>query len=447
MEHLQPYAALAIFGVAFALIASEKVHRVAVVLGAAGLMTVLGLIPGSDVFYSAHAGIDWDVIFLLLGMMIIVGVLKQTGVFEFLGVWAAKASKGRPYRLLVLLMIVTAVASPFVDNVTTVMLVAPVTIAVCRMLGLAPAPYLIAEVLAANIGGAATLVGDPPNIIIASRAGLDYNDFLVHMTPITVIVFVAFVLLARVLFRRDFAVVAGIARTGSGSTGSGVSPPDATLAALDAGSRITDRALLWRSLAVLAVVTVAFSLHAVIHVEPAIVALLGAGAMVLVARQPIAGVLREVEWTTLVFFMGLFVMVGGLVDTGVIAAAGDAAAAWVGDDLLLAATLLIFGSALLGAFFDNIPYVTAMSPIVEDIAAHAPAHLVDPLWWAFALGADFGGNGTAVAASANIVVLGIAARAGERIGFWQFTRYGIVTTVMSTVLAWLYVWLRYFVLG
>jgi Na+/H+ antiporter NhaD/arsenite permease-like protein len=429
MEHWQPIAAIAIFAVAFGLIASEKVHRVAVVLGAAGLMTVLGLIPGSDVFYSPHAGIDWDVVFLLLGMMIIVGVLKQTGVFEFLGVWAAKASRGRPYRLLVLLMLITAVASPFVDNVTTVMLVAPVTIAVCRMLGFQPAPYLIAEVLAANIGGAATLVGDPPNIIIGSRANLSYNDFLVHMLPITVIVFVAFVLLARVLFRSAFASGPGIAL-----------PPD-----LDARSKITDMGLLWRSLVILALVTIAFTLHAVIHVEPAIVALLGAGAMVLVAKQPMSNVLREVEWTTLVFFMGLFVMVGGLVDTGVIETVGAWAADWIDGDMLLASTVLIFGSALLGAFFDNIPYVTAMSPVVEDIVAAASGDPgVQAVWWAFALGADFGGNGTAIAASANIVVLAIAAREGERISFWRFTKYGIVTTLMSVGLAWVYVWFRYF---
>jgi len=443
MDHWQPIAAIAIFGVAFALIASEKVHRVAVVLGAAGLMTVLGLIPGSDVFYSPHAGIDWDVIFLLLGMMIIVGVLKQTGLFEFLGVWAAKASKGRPYRLLVLLMLITAVASPFVDNVTTVMLVAPVTIAVCRMLGFSPIPYLIAEVLAANIGGAATLVGDPPNIIIASRANLSYNDFLVHMLPITVIVFIAFVLLARVMFRTSFA----LAGTGGGGGAGGRGPVDTppAILALDARSKITDTRLLWRSLVVLALVTVAFTLHAVIHVEPAIVALLGAGAMVLVARQPMSNVLREVEWTTLVFFMGLFVMVGGLVDTGVIATVGGWAADWIDGDMLLASTVLIFGSAVLGAFFDNIPYVTAMSPIVEDIVASASGAIgTDAVWWAFALGADFGGNGTAIAASANIVVLAIAAKEGERISFWRFTKYGIVTTLMSVGLAWVYVWLRYF---
>jgi Na+/H+ antiporter NhaD/arsenite permease-like protein len=423
-------AAIAIFAVAFARIATEKLNRVAVALGAAGLMTLLGLVPGSDVFYSPHAGIDWDVIFLLLGMMIIVGVVKQTGLFEYLGIWAAQRSRGRPYRLLVLLMAITAVASPFLDNVTTVMLVAPVTISVCRLLGIPAAPYLIAEVLASNIGGAATLIGDPPNIIIGSRAGLGFNDFLVHMTPITVVLFVVFVLMARVMFAKALARA----------------PHNfGAVADLDPRTKITDPGLLVRCLAVLGVVMVAFTLHTVIHVEPAIIALLGAGVMVLVSRVSAAQYLGEVEWASLVFFMGLFVMVGGLVDTGVIHQIGLWAGDAVGGDYFVAATGLIFGSAVLGAFFDNIPYVATMAPIVEDIVARAPdAGTGQALWWAFALGADLGGNGTAVAASANIVVLGLAAKAGQPISFWQFTKYGIVTTIVTTLIAWGYVWLRYF---
>ncbi|MFI5910626.1 SLC13 family permease [Dactylosporangium sp. NPDC051541] len=423
-------AAIVIFTIAFALIATEKIHRVAVALFAAGLMALLGLVPGKDVFFSEHAGIDWNVIFLLLGMMIIVGVIKQTGLFEFLAIWAAKRSRGRPYRLFVLLLTITAVASPFLDNVTTIMLVAPVTVLVCRKLGISAVPYLIAEALASNIGGAATLIGDPPNIIIGSRAGLTFNDFIVNMAPIVVVLFVLFVLLGWVMFRKRFEY-----------------HPErvAEVMALDERASIRDRGLLWRCLAVLALVVTGFGLHAVIHVEPAIIALLGAGLMVLVARVPTEAYLEEVEWGTLVFFMGLFVMVGGLVETGVIHSIGSWASARVGDDYFLAATGLLFGSAILGAFFDNIPYVATMAPIVEDLVATTP----DPatgrsLWWAFALGADFGGNGTAVAASANLVVLGIAAKSGEPISFWQFTRYGIVTTLMTTVIAWLYVWLRYF---
>jgi Na+/H+ antiporter NhaD/arsenite permease-like protein len=429
----QAITSLAIFAVAFILIATEKVHRTAVALAGAAAMVVLGFVPGEEVFYSHHTGVDWNVIFLLLGMMIIVGVIKHTGVFEFLGVWAAQRSKGRPYRLLVLLMGITALASPFLDNVTTVMLVAPVTVAVCRRLDISPAPYLIAEVLASNIGGAATLIGDPPNIIIASRAGLSFNDFLIHMTPIVALLFALFVVMARFLFRKSF-----------------VYHPEkvAQVMAMDARASITDARKLVRCLIVLGLVMVMFTLHAVLHLEPAVVALLGAGAIVLVSRDWTNGYLKEVEWSTLVFFMGLFVMVGALVNTGIIGAVGEWAVRTVGDNYLGAANSLLFGSAVVGAVFDNIPYAATMAPIVEGLAAQT----TDPttsqaLWWSFALGADLSGNGTAIAASANVVVLGIAAREKVPITFGQFTKYGAITTLATTLVAWVYVWLRYFVLG
>lgn len=428
---MRPLVALGIFGLAFFYIATEKANKVKVVLiGAAGML-VLGLAPGTEVFFSEHEGIDWNVIFLLLGMMIVIGIIKQTGVFDYLGIWAAKRSRGQPYRLMVLLMIITAVASPFLDNVTTIMLVAPVTIVVCERLRIPPQPYLIAEVLASNIGGAATLIGDPPNIIIGSRAGLSFNDFLVHMTPIVVIVFVLFVLLSRFLFRKSFRY----------------NPEQvAAVLALQERRAIRDPWLLARCLAVLAVMVAGFTLHSVLHLEPSLVALIGAGVMLLVARADVSDVLREVEWSTLVFFMGLFVMVSGLVHTGVIEAIGDWAVAAIGDQYLLAATALLFGSGVLGAFFDNIPYVATMTPVVEGVVEQTPDHRTgQALWWAFALGADFGGNGTAVAASANVVALGIASRSGHHITFWQFTRYGIVVTALSIGLAWVYVWLRYFV--
>ncbi|MFI7451457.1 ArsB/NhaD family transporter [Nonomuraea sp. NPDC049714] len=422
--------ALTVFVVAFFFIATEKVNKVKVVLVAAGVMAVFGLIPGAEVFFSEHEGIDWNVIFLLFGMMIIVGIIKQTGVFDYLAIWAAKKSQGRPYRLMVMLMAITAIASPFLDNVTTIMLVAPVTIMVCARLAIPAAPYLIAEVLASNIGGAATLIGDPPNIIIGSRAGLTFNDFLVHMAPIVVVVFAVFVLMTRVMFRRSFHY-----------------NPDrvAEVMALQERRAITDPKLLLRCMIVLALVVAGFGLHAVVHVEPSMVALLGAGLMMLVARPDVNETLREVEWPTLVFFMGLFVMVAGLVHTGVIATVGTWAVGAVGDNFFGAATALLFGSAVLGAFFDNIPYVATMTPIVEGLVAQAPdAGTGQALWWAFALGADFGGNGTAVAASANVVAIGIAARSGQPISFWQFTKYGLLVTAVSSVMAWGYVWLRYF---
>ncbi|WP_236791896.1 SLC13 family permease [Amycolatopsis sp. GM8] len=422
--------ALAVFVVAFFFIATEKADKVKVVLIAAGVMAVLGLIPGTDVFYSEHTGIDWNVIFLLLGMMIIVGIVKQTGVFDYLAIWAAKKARGRPYPLMVMFMTITAIASPFLDNVTTIMLVAPVTVVVCNRLRIPAQPYLIAEVLASNIGGAATLIGDPPNIIIGSRAGLGFTDFLVHMAPIVAVIFGAFVLFTKVLFRKAFRY-----------------HPEhvAAVMALQERRAITDPVMLRRCLIVFGAIVLCFALHSVLHLAPSIVALVGAGVMLLVTRADLGDVLAEVEWPTLVFFMGLFVMVAGLGYTGVIETAGNQTARLFGDNHFAAATALLFGSSALGAFFDNIPYVATMTPVVEGMVADvADPATGEALWWAFALGADFGGNGTAVAASANVVAIGIAARAGHPISFWQFTRYGIVVTILSTAIAWGYVWLRYF---
>lgn len=421
--------ALAIFVAAFVLIATEKINKVIVVLVASAAMVVAGVSPANEIFYSHEVGIDWDVILLLLGMMIIVGVLRQTGVFDFLGIWAGKKSKGHPYRLMVMLMLITAVASPILDNVTIILLVVPVTVVVCNRLHVAAQPYIIAEILAANIGGAATLIGDPPNIIIGNRANLSFNDFLVHMLPIVALTFVLFVILTRWMFRNEFEY----------------HPEQAdSLMTLQEKRAITDRTLLVKSLVVLVLVVVGFTLHSVLGVQPSIIALIGALVMVLVTGVEVKDVLAEVEWETLVFFAGLFILVGGLVHTGVIESIGQWAIGAVGHNYTLASGTLLFGSALVGAFFDNIPYATTMAPIVDVLVNEGS----DPrdggfLWWAFALGADFGGNGTAVAASANVVGIGLANRSGHKISFWHFTKYGIITTIFSTVVAWAYVYLRY----
>jgi Na+/H+ antiporter NhaD/arsenite permease-like protein len=426
-------AALSIFIVSYALIATERVHRVAAALGGVAAMTVIGVVDAETAFFDQHTGIDWNVIFLLFGMMVIVGVLKQTGLFEFLALWAAKKSGGHPYKLLVLLILVSATVAPILDNVTCVLLVAPVTLSVCRRLGLPSAPYLISLILASNIGGTSTLIGDPPNIIIASRAGLSFNDFLIHSLPLTIVLLGGFILMARWLFRRDLSTPVEV---------------DGALSDLRPADAITNMRLLVRCLVVLALVMVAFGLHTVLHLDPSVVAMLGAGATVLVSRTTPEEFLEEVEWGTLAFFMALFVLVGALVKVGVIGEIGRVAADAMGDRELLGASALLFGSALVGAFVDNIPYTAATVPIVADMVAATPSSGADsPLWWALVFGADLGGNTTAVAAGANVVVLGIAAKAGEPISFWQFTKYGVVVTVATLVAAWLYVYLRYFALA
>ena len=423
-------AAISIFLISYALIATERVHRVAAALGGVAGMAVIGLVDAETAFFDERTGVDWNVIFLLFGMMVIVGVLKQTGLFEFLALWAARTSGGHPYKLLVLLVLVTATVAPILDNVTCVLLVAPVTLSVCRQLGLSPMPYLVSLVLAANLGGPSTLIADPPNIIIGSRAGLTFDDFLVHSLPLTVVLLVGYILFARVLFRRYLSTSVDI---------------DGVLGDLHPRDAITNLRLLVRCLVVLGLVMVAFSLHTVLHLDPSIVAMMGAGVTVLVSRTTPEEFLAEVEWPTLAFFMALFVLVGSLVEVGVIGDLGELAAEWMGDRELLGATALLFGSGVFGAFVDNIPYSTAMVPIVEEMVAATPhSGAESPLWWAFVWGADLGGNATAVAAGANVVVLGIAAKAGEPISFWGFTKYGIVVTASSLAIAWLYLYLRYF---
>lgn len=424
-----------VFLVTYVFIATEKVHRVAAALGGVAAMTVIGLVDAESAFFTEETGIDWNVIFLLFGMMVIVGILKHCGLFEFLALWAARRSRGEPKRLLTLLILVTAAISPILDNVTTVLLVAPVALSVCARLELSPAPYLISLVLASNIGGMATLIGDPPNIIIASRADLTFNDFLIHSLPLTVVMIGALIYLLRFVFRK--ALVADV----SSDTG------ERLAAELDPASAITDRGRLYRALGVLVLVMVAFGMHTVLHLDPSVVAMMGAGAMVVATGATSEEFLAEIEWATLAFFMALFVLVGGLVEVGVIGDVGAWAADLMGGHDFIAATVLLFGSAIVGGFVDNIPYTAATVPIVGDLVAASGGGSDSPLWWAFVFGADLGGNTTAVAAGANVVVLGIAAKAGHPISFWQFTRIGLVVTFLSLLMAWGYVALRYFALA
>jgi Na+/H+ antiporter NhaD/arsenite permease-like protein len=421
---------IAVFVGAYILIATERIHRVAAALGGAGLMVVLGVVDAETAFFSEETGVDWNVIFLLLGMMIIVSVLKETGLFEYVAIWAAKRARGRPFAVMVLLVLITAVASALLDNVTTVLLIAPVTLLVCERLGVPPVPFLIAEVLASNIGGTATLIGDPPNIIIASRADLSFNDFLVNLAPIVVLLLAVFVLMCRFLFRSAFSYDAERA---------------AAVMDLDEREVIRDPRLLVRSLVVLVGVLAGFVLHSVLHLDPSIVALLGAGVLVAITRVEPGEFLQEVEWSTLVFFMGLFIMVGALVEVGVIESLGEQLTEAVGDNFFLAATVLLWGSALLSGIVDNIPYVATMTPLVQGIVDSGNGSSeARALWWALALGADLGGNATAVGASANVVVLGIAAKNGHPISFWRFTKYGLVVAFVTILIAWPYLYLRYY---
>jgi Na+/H+ antiporter NhaD/arsenite permease-like protein len=425
--------AVSVFVIAYALIATERIHKVKVALGGAAVVLALGIVGSDDVFYSHETGIDWDVIFLLLGTMVMVGVLRQTGGFEYAAIWAAKRAGGSPLRVMVLLVLITAIASAALPNVTIVLLMAPVTLLVCDRLDINPIPFLIAEVLASNIGGVSTLIGDPPNIIIGSRANLSFNDFLIHLGPVVIIAMVAFVSVLPLLFRGTFGVHADRV---------------AEVMSLNEREAIRDMRLLVKSGIVFVGVFAAFVASSAIHVEPSVIALIGAGVLVTISGVERVHYLASVEWETLLFFAGLFVLVGSLVKTGVISDLARLAGDVTGGNPLLATMLILVVSALLSGLIDNIPYVATMTPVVADLAASIPdpGH-VQALWWALAIGAGFGGNMTAIGASSNVVMLGIAAREGSPIQFWEFTRKGAVVMVLTVAVSAPYLWLRYFVFG
>jgi Na+/H+ antiporter NhaD/arsenite permease-like protein len=413
-----------VFLVAYGLIASERFDRTLVALLAGLLVIVLGVIDQEEAF----AAIDFNVIFLLAGMMILAGGLAKTGFFEYVAGHAIRLSRGEPFRLLIVLAILTAALAALLDNVTTVVLLTPVTLSIARTLKVSPFPYLLSQVFASNIGGTATLIGDPPNILIGSAAGLDFGDFLVNLTPVVLVIMVAFVGLMRVAFGRSMQ--------------DDVDRLD-LLARIDPASSISDRPLMIRSLVVLALTIVGFLAHSAIGLEAATVALLGATVLMIVGRLDPHEALRDIEWNTLFFFVGLFMLIEAVVHVGIVGGIADALADATGGRLAVATLGLLWFSALASAIVDNIPYTATAIPIVQRLAESGLE--ANPLWWSLALGACLGGNLTIVGASANIVVANLAARDGHPITFMQFFRYGLGVVFASLVISSAYVWLRYVV--
>lgn len=410
-----------IFLITYGLIVSERIHRTVAALLGGLAMILLGVVSQEAAFES----VDWNVIFLLAGMMVIANILRETGVFQWIAVGAVRLGSGKPFRILVLLSIITALSSALLDNVTIVILIAPVTLFVAASLGVSPLPFLIAEVLASNIGGAATLIGDPPNILIGSAAGIDFVTFAANMAPISLLILAAFLLISYFLFKKDLKAGGKAALN---------------VQALQTGELITDPNLLGKSIVVMVGVIFGFFLQGALHLEPATIALAGATILMLWARSDPHHVLRDVEWPTLFFFVGLFITVEAIVEVGIIERVAGFALKITGGNLTLTSLLLLWLSALSSGIVDNIPYTAAMIPIVQSLGQVMPA---EPLWWSLALGADLGGNLTLVGASANVMVASLAERSGSPISFRKWLSYGIPTTLMAMILASLYVVLRY----
>jgi Na+/H+ antiporter NhaD/arsenite permease-like protein len=430
-----------IFVVTYAVIISERLERAVVALAGAALMIAFGVLNQ----HQALESIDPNTLALLIGMMIIVGILKRTGVFRYVGWQTAIALHGDPWKMMLGFALFTAVASAFLDNVTTILLMVPVTIAICDDLGLDPRPFMITQVIASNIGGTATLIGDPPNILIGSATGLDFMAFLTNLAPVVVVLLALMVGGFWLVFRRGDRLGAP---TPIGMT---------ALASVDARGHIADPALLRRSLVVLAFTIAGFLLHSVLNYEAGTIAMFGAVLLLLLSRIELHPILAEVEWPTIFFFIGLFILVGGIEQVGLLDKIARETVSLTGGRVALTALVLLWFAGIASALVDNIPAVATLIPLTfsvtrllfpdlahlsdADFALHP---LVTPFWWSLALGACLGGNGTLVGASANVVAVGIAERRNESIGFWGFTKLGAPFALMSLAVSSLYVWLRYF---
>jgi len=421
-------AALLIFLGSYGAIISEKIHRTIVAIFGGALMIIAGELMG---FYGQHAAvgsIDFNTVGLLVGMMVIVGITKDTGIFQYVAVRAAKIAKGDPWKILLMFAIITAVFSALLDNVTTVLLMVPMTFVICDNLKINPMPFLLVEIFMSNVGGTATLIGDPPNILIGSAAGLTFMDFIQNLAPVIIIMVVVLVFLFKFLYSKKIQAT---------------EESKARIMKLDERESIKNLSLLKKSLFVLAVVILGFFFHGALGMEAATIALFGAGLLLLLDGKNPERVLEEVEWVTIFFFIGLFVLVGGLESVGAINWAAQKMLELTHGDFQITSILILWGAAFFSAFVDNIPFVATMIPLVDQMNG-VFVEGINPIWWSLALGACLGGNGTLVGASANLVVAGMSEKAGYKIKFMDFMKIGLIIMVITVAIAQIYLYFKFY---
>jgi Na+/H+ antiporter NhaD/arsenite permease-like protein len=423
-----------VLALTYAAVVAGRFNRAIVALFGAVLVIVLGALDQAE----AIRGIDWDTIGLLVGMMIVVAVSRRSGLFQFLAVWSAQRVKANPAAILFMLQVVTALLSAVLNNVSTVLLIVPVTLVITEELEVPPFPFLFAEIFAANIGGTSTLIGDAPNILIGSQAGLDFNDFLKNIAPVTVLIMALQAATVHLVWGRFLRA-----------------SPEARvfMMGMNARGMIEDAGLLIRSAVVLIAVLAAFVCAGPLHLKPATIALSGAAMLMLLdnLRRPglgkdnVPATLAEIDWTTIFFFVGLFVVVHAVELSGALAIVADRLVAVTRGNGAAAASTILWASALLSAVLDNIPFVATMIPLIKNAsAAFGGPEAITPLWWSLSLGACLGGNGTLIGASPNLAVAGIAERNGVHFGFVRYFVYAMPMTLVSIVICQLYLWLRYF---
>lgn len=419
----QLLVAIAIFVLTYMAIVSEKVNRTAVAIFGAVLMLIFNV----ELQEVAVMHVDFNTIGLLVGMMIIVNILKRTGIFEYMAIKAAKVAKGDPWRIVLIFSILTGVSSAFLDNVTTILLVVPVTIVIANELHLNPIPFLIPEVLIANIGGTATLIGDPPNIMIGSATGLGFMDFMVNLGPIVIVITGVTLIILKFVYGKSLVTT---------------EERKQRIFSMNEHLAIKDKKLLIKSLVILGFTVVGFMLHQTLGYESATVALFGAASLLLISKLDPEDILMEVEWPTIFFFISLFILVGALEDVGVIHFMAEKLLDLTKGDLFFTAMLILWGSAIASAFLDNIPFVATMIPLITSIGQMSSLSIT-PLWWALALGACLGGNGTLVGASANVIVSGMLEKQGHRLSFVEYMKVGFPIMLISVAISTGYLIIRY----
>jgi Na+/H+ antiporter NhaD/arsenite permease-like protein len=408
---------IAVFVAIYAAITTEIVNKTAAALFGAMLMVMLGVISQEDAFRY----IDLNVIFLLIGMMILTGITKRTGLFQFMAIKLAKLAKGEPIAILILLAAATALVSAFLDNVTTVLILVPITFLIAVELDVRPEPFVIVLAMASNVGGTATLIGDPPNIMIGSAAGLGFTDFLLKLSPVILVILAALCAFVWLVFRKELVVSA---------------ERKARIMAFDQAKAITDKPLLAKSLAVLGMVILGFLLHDRLGLGASTLALAGAALLLAISGfKDVEEIFGEIEWTTIMFFIGLFMLVGALVHVGVMEKLSSLLLGATAGHAKATTLVVLWASGILSAFVDNIPFVATMIPLIKDMGTSLGPKAIEPLWWALSLGACLGGNGTLIGASANVVSAGISGKNGHPISFAYFMKFGATFAFISLLIS------------
>ncbi len=418
--------AILIFIITYTIIITEKINRTVITLFAAIIMILIHVIDEEG----AIKAIDFNTIGLLIGMMIIVNILKKTGVFQFVAIKAAKYAKGDPWKIILFFAIMTAISSAFLDNVTTILLIAPVTFVITDTLKINPIPFLITEIFAANIGGTATLIGDPPNIMIGGRTDLGFLDFLFNLTPVIIVIFILTIFLLKIIYRKSIIAT---------------DENKLKIMEFDESKTIKDKPLLIKSLIVLSITIIGFTIHELdfINVDTAIIALLGASLLLLISKVEVEEVLLEIEWPTIFFFIALFIIVGGLEAQHIIDNLAEYMFSMTQGNLMLTALLILWLSAIASSFLDNIPFVSVMIPLINSFSERCAGMDINPLWWALALGACLGGNGTLIGASANVIVGGMLDKNGHKLSFIKYMKIGFPLMIVSIIVSTVYLIIFY----